>query len=385
MAKTYYKFETSLKEMSEEELRTHFKGVKKSELMRSIILNERDFMTVDYERSLRSFWYNGVKPILSKLGLLTKNDMTEEALTKWDNLLSKYATELVRAGEITYKQLKIVDSSRPRENPEPVFNTISNKVYGYQVTGAVYPNIILTTEKDTIYPIITKFAQIIGCSCLSGKGQNSLAAMEDLIRGMGELKDDIYILTMTDYDPSGYSIAATFKNQAEDILQALKIDKRVFIERVGIQPEQLTIEEIEQNKYTPKPGERGKDGFTPLEKWVFETGGINGEPYGLELDAFSPYQIRAIFASSIKKHIDKDKTTNFLKSAYIRAQALEAMQDKIKNIMLDIERVELENIKQVDFDLLDYAARGYSSLPIDILCNNDRDQAIKELALAYFK
>ena len=88
------KLDKSIKDYSKEELATLLGHLKKSELMRSIILNERDFCTCNYERSQRSFWYSVVKPTLDKLGKLTPDDETEEALTGWDKTLSKYLTEL---------------------------------------------------------------------------------------------------------------------------------------------------------------------------------------------------------------------------------------------------------------------------------------------------
>ena len=279
-----------IRDIPADELRYLLGGLKKSELLRTIILNEKEFISVDYDRSLRSFWYTSVKPILEKLGLLSKTDMTEEGLTRWDSELSRYMSELVKLGVLSYQDLRIIDTSRLKEAPSIRYYTPNVDTYGYEISIPAYPNIILGTEKDTIWNIIYGMSNLFGCSCISGKGQNSLGAMEVLIRGILEVKPDIdriYILTLTDYDPAGYYIADTFYNQAKVIVRNLGFDIDIYAERLGIFPHQLTEEEIEQNKYTPKPANR--------DKWFNATGGINGEPYGLELDALTPDRIREIF------------------------------------------------------------------------------------------
>ena len=391
MAKYYTTCNRHFKELDAEELKRMFHNKTDKYIMRSLILNEKEFLSVDYYRSLRGLWYNAIKPVLSKLDLLNKRTKgtvkkPEGNLIDWSDKLSAGVTELLREGMLTYQDLMVVDASRSKVNPFPVYFSVDRQTYGYQVTSAPYSNIILTTEKDTVYPIIQDMAQIFGCSCISGSGQNSLAAMEFLIRGM-EQDRDIIILSMSDYDPSGFSIAETFGNQARDILKALHLDYiDVKTERVGIHPDQLTTEEIEQNKYTPKEGTRDPEtGLTPLEKWFYETGGINGERYGLELDAFTPSRIRDIFSTCLKKYIDQSLVTDFVKKSYIRGQVQLAIREKINGIISDIEEQESENIKQLDFDVFEKAKEGQSTIPVMELCEANRNELIREKALSYFR
>src|SRR3972149_6058172 len=101
-----------VKHMDADELSRYFpKDIEKSVLMRSVIMNEKQYSTINYERSLRSLWYSTVKPTLDKLGLLTETDQTEEGLTKWDAVLSRYVADLLRRGYLTYRDLNIVDNS----------------------------------------------------------------------------------------------------------------------------------------------------------------------------------------------------------------------------------------------------------------------------------
>lgn len=58
----------SLKDLPIEEIKQKLGDLKKSELMRSIILNEKQYCSCTYERSQRNFWYSVVKPTLDKIG-----------------------------------------------------------------------------------------------------------------------------------------------------------------------------------------------------------------------------------------------------------------------------------------------------------------------------
>lgn len=378
MAKKYRKLDRHVMDIGAEELRGLLGGLKKSELIRSIILNEKEFIKVDYNRSLRGFWYATVKPTLSKLGLLTEADQEEETLQRWDMELSRYCAELVRMGALSsYHDIKVVDASRQRENPQERYRVLSRETYGYRVNVAPHPTIILGTEKDTVYSLIEDLARLFGCSCISGHGQNSFSAMEDLLKG-AKPREGVIFLTLTDYDPAGDSIAETFYNQATDLVNSLRIEGPIQRQRLGITPDQLSREEAEANKYLPK--EKGRD------EWLIKTGGINGEPYGLELDALPPDRIREIFVSSLRMYIkDQAPYKEFIKRAYIQSVILRGIKDKIATIEEEIFKAEEENVEQYDYDIFDLALQEYSYIPVEELCNNNRDQAIVERALGYFK
>lgn len=367
-----------VKNMDSQELRYYFnEDIEKSVLMRSIIINERQYGATYYERSLRSLWYSTVKPTLDKLGLLTEDDQTEEGLTKWDAVLSRYVADLLRRGYLTYKDLNIEDNSRQRANPSNYYNVDEIDVYGNQVTISPYSNIIIATEKDTVYNIIRNLAKLFGCSCISSKGQNSLGAMESLIRGMKGDFNDIFILTMTDYDPAGFYIAEALKKQVNDILYALgKTHINSHVMRIGITPNQLSPQLVEANKYTPKQAN--------LDKWFKLTGGINGEPKGLELDALTPDEIRKIFVENIQEYIDTDIYSEFIIQSYIRKAALDAMASEVDKIINKVISKFEKKVQLKKFKITDIAVEGYSSLPIQSLCEDNQDRLIKDYVKKYF-
>jgi len=483
-----------VKDMSPSELRYHFPAdVSDAFLMRSLIMNEKEYGE-NYPRTLRGVWYSVVKPTLDKLGKLTEDDQTEEGLKKWDSTLSKYMGDLLRRGYIMYKDLGIEDQSRRKELPQKHYSAYEE--FKYQITGEIYPNIIIATEKDTVFNILYETATLFGCSCLSSKGQNSLGAMEYLISKMDltssppddwsecnhytnkvqfdfyneyhdkrknmdkiikaldddgllekkdialikestnreEIKiliheidlgdsnetfidyiydtnnltyiynqiewklegkhlkvrkktnyrfDTIYILTMTDYDPSGYYIATALKKQADDILKALGYTGiNVVIDRIGIEPHQLSDYDVTQNMYTPKK--------TNLDKWFEITNGINGKKMGLELDAFHPNKIKEIFVEKLLEYVDLSKYHDFIKDAYIKKMVLKTLRNKINLISEEIlaEFSDYINVNE-DYSIIDASNDGYSYLPLDNMINQSDIEKItlevKKVAKKHFR
>jgi hypothetical protein len=201
--------------------------------------------------------------------------------------------------------------------------------------------------------------------------------MEDLLYKMdqNDLKN-IFILTITDYDPAGYYISDALKKQVEALKLGLDINAEVHIERLGITPNQLTPEEVEQNKYTPKPAN--------MYKWLEATGGINGEAKGIELDALTPDRIRALFVSSIKKYVDPDLYVSFVKESHLKETILRKLEPRINEIVDEVTEEELEFVVLIDFDIFDLAEKGHASIPVNQLCKKNREQEIEEKVSAYF-
>lgn len=361
------KLDKSIKDYTKEELVTLLGHLKKSELMRSIILNERDFCTCNYERSQRSFWYSVVKPTLDKLGKLTPDDETEEALTGWDKTLSKYLTELVKEGQLTYKDIMIVDDSRRLNVPD-------------EYMFSPYRNIVVCCEKDTIYSVVSDISNALGCSCISTKGLNGFGAMETLMRRIKENSNnkvgELVFLIVSDYDPTGYDIANTVKEQASQMADTLKMDCRIISERIGIVPDQLTEDEVKNNQYTPK-----KKG---IERWMKITGGIDGKEKGLELDALTPDRIRQIFTDNLRSYIDSREYYEHGKQIFLIRKIREELDKYVDSIVGEVYDKLKDSVYTKEYDVLDYLEKGYSYIPYEEVCSVD-NQEVSKCVQQYFE
>lgn len=361
------KLDKSIKDYTKEELVILLGHLKKSELMRSIILNERDFCTCNYERSQRSFWYSVVKPTLDKLGKLTPDDETEEALTGWDKTLSKYLTELVKEGRLTYQDIMIVDKSRELNVPD-------------RYTFSPYRNIIVCCEKDTIYSVVSDISDTLGCSCISTKGLNGFGAMETLMRRVKDNSDnevdEMVFLIMSDYDPTGYDIANTVREQASRMAETLNMNCRITLKRIGIVPDQLTEDEVKNNQYTPK-----KKG---MERWMKLTGGIDGKEKGLELDALTPDRIRQIFTDNLREYIDSTEYYEHGKQIYLIRKIHDELDIYVDSIVNEVYNKLKDAVDTKEYNVLDYLEKGYNYIPYGEVCSVD-SQVVKDCVKKYFE
>lgn len=363
MRENIVKLDKAIKDMSVEEVREKLGDLKKSELMRSIILNEKEFCSCQYGRSQRNFWYSVVKPTLDKLGKLTAEDETEEGLTGWDKVLSKYLTELVKEGQLTYQDIKICDESRNYNVPE-------------SYTFSPYRNIVVCCEKDTIYQIVFDISALLGCSCISSKGICGFGAMETLLRKIRDYSvepvKELIFLIMSDYDPTGYTIANTFEEQAKSMSKQLGMDVQIISKRIGITPDQLSAEEVQKNMYTPK-----KKG---MKEWMEKTGGINGMEKGLELDALTPVEIRSIFADELQSYIDDGAYLEDSKESFLMGKIRHEVDKYVDVIVQEVFDELKDEIQGEEPNMMELVREGKKYIPFSntYSINVDIEECVKK-------
>jgi hypothetical protein len=370
MAKKFVPLQKHPSEMTGEELSLALDGLADAEVMRSLLMAEVQAVRdgVDREtRTMRNLWYSLVKPALSRAGILNKKTKKGNPVP-WAGKLSSYLAELVRMGATSYEELSIVDGSRQRQ-PAVV---ITQPVADVRLVGAHFPWLILVTEKDTIWGEVEALASLYGVSAISSSGQPSFACTENMVRAITQsdaYTEDhpIVVLSLTDYDPAGYTIAKAQFVQVQETAGC-----EVYHERLGLLPSQLTPEERLKNAYEPK--DKG------LAEWYTETGGVDGEPLGLELDALPLSRLRRMFAESIEGHVDLDERRADLRGAYLDLLACELLRpdfdDKRRALQEAVKAGSLWDIittKAIPDALFRQAAeKGMSSLnPLSDLQSGD--------------
>jgi len=341
-------------DMTDAELRATFGALSNSTVIRALILAEvaKIRETGDARRrTMRNLWYDYVKPILSRAGRLNDTTRTGKDVD-WDGALSKYLAEMVREGVTTYAELGIVDGSRQRQPA----TTITQQIAGVTLVGAHFPRLILFTEKDTIWGEVEALASLYGVSAISGKGQPSAACtentLETILARAAQRGQPVILLSLTDYDPAGYGIA---ESQYRQLQEAARERCEVYHRRLGLTPEQLTPPQRAKNAYTPKD-----DG---LAEWYAATGGVDGRPLGLELDALPLEDLRAMFAIGIEEYVSLWRREEDLRRAFVDLLAWELLKPEI-DARLDLARAAVWgnglgariNQTQLPADLLRQAA-----------------------------
>lgn len=224
--------------------------------------------------NVRSLWYM-IKPAISKLGALEGSDHYKT--------LSEVLARLVTHKIVTYKEYGLTEE----EN---------------WIIGKTNPHVILLAEKRSHFKFIQGFNAQYGVSVLAAGGVPGMITMEFFTDALkkaitqSHLKE-IPIITLTDYDPAGDLIVSTFI----DNLKTYNVPKTKFIRLVA--PSVFTPEELEAYKYSLV----GENEATPamVRKWLKKTGGINGQPYGLETDALmiTPSKVKALFYEKAKPYL----------------------------------------------------------------------------------
>ena len=323
---THRPLPTNLFSLPDQEVKRQLSGLQYTEVIRSLILYEVNAIRageVREVRTLRGLWYKLIKPIVSRSGRLNELGKNNKPV-EWARYLSDYLNELVDAGITSYEELAIIDGSRERRPAAQV----DAQLVDVTMIGGHYPWVILFTEKDTIWPIVENIASLYGVSAISGKGKPSNACSENITRAIinseafkAAQPEALILLSLTDYDPSGYIIASAQLDQltaaARNYGGELGKLRQVIHKRIGITPDQLTPAELSANSYEPK--EAG------LTEWLKETGGIYGQPLGLELDSLETSRIRAMYASAIEAEIDLTNRYDDLRAAFIDLMACNAL------------------------------------------------------------
>lgn len=203
---------------------------------------------------IRTFWYTHIKPVFARTDSL--NSQVDQS-----ELLSEVLVELVRdRGLMRYKDFGFFDQNA------------GNRRLGKNL------NLVLVGEKHGKFTVLEKIAQELDCTFLTLGGQPSLLSMEYLVdeykaRGF-DLRHNLRLIFVVDYDPAGKIIR-------DSVVRDLNFYGMKNLTPIDIiTPAIFTKEELELVKFPLPPNQK-----TLNEKWLKKTGGVNGQPYGVESDS----------------------------------------------------------------------------------------------------
>jgi hypothetical protein len=164
-----------------------------------------------------------------------------------------------------------------------------------RAVGQTNGTCILFAEKDGRFALVREIAQASDATALALGGYPSSLATEYLVyalqhAGVLAERPALQLFSVVDYDPSGYWIAREFAAQ----LQACGVPE-VTVHPL-IRPERLSAAQVALGRYALPKGSK-------TTNWVRATGGIDGESYGLEADAFPPETIQAAFVAEATPYL----------------------------------------------------------------------------------
>ena len=275
--------------MTRDELIATFSTASGSAVVVSVLLANFLWQQIQYIRAgspspvdggnVRSLWYL-VKPVLSRIGSLDETDHYKT--------LSSELAEMAARRLISYREFGLIDD-------------------GKWSIGAYNPHVILMAEKEAHYRFLQQMQDYTGATILATGGQPATITSEyftaALLEKLAQVSLDtaarparrgkwaagarmaqsrrtpppeVVILSLTDYDPYGWALLDTFAGD----LKTFGLPKLRVI-NLSV-PKNYRPEELEMMHYDLE-----KSGDTPpamLRKWMKRTNGIDGKPWGMEVD-----------------------------------------------------------------------------------------------------
>ena len=262
-----------------EEIEAHF-GAKSSgriivsHVIKSVIWQAQTKIRAGEARgvdgNLRSFFYQWVKPVMAKIpGAL------EAARDPYDTMLDVFAEMIGDYKLFTYADLDLSD-----ENWE------------HRRLGSQRPDVIVFAEKVGFWRWLKRIQKVWPVTVVALGGMPSLLSSEYLLRDLHDVVDvnmtTLTLLSVVDWDPSGWQIERAFARQ---------------LERVGASTVSLTTLVTptlysEQDRAIYRyPLPRKQD--TKNRKWLQATGGLDGQGFGLESDAVD----KALLTTQLVEHL----------------------------------------------------------------------------------
>ena len=321
--------------MSAAELRVYLAGCPRQVVIRSLLLNEhqrlQDSGLTPPVRTLRGLWYELVKPVLAKLDMLERVETADAE----DRLVGECLAELLRSDEqptegeqtpaIGHKSLGVVDGSQRHCPAAPA------GVPFVQLAGRRSPEVIIHLQRTSLWPILEDLAGFFGVSAVAGGGLAAFAAVEDLlaeIAGSSARKDpELRLLTITDYDPNGFHVAETIRDQLHALAPHFGL-AAVHMTRLGVVPEQ-----VNDLNLATHPLEESLGTVARASRWMSATGGVGGQYLGIELDAVPVRRLRQLYADALCGLVAESDLVADAVRAVAEQVAAEHLQSQVEHLM----------------------------------------------------
>lgn len=194
----------------------------------------------DKPKSMRRHWYAWYKVGLAQpMSVQYGDDLQSDGWGPlWFGRLSQAYGALVDVERATYKDLWVEDGSRMMQR----FDT------------ELYPmsNLVVCVEKDSLFPDFVEASQAIGAKCLlSGKGKNSKAAVELMLRkyfnwpNWYDWEKEEYIEPFSADNPLILLVVSDFDYDGEEVIQhtfakqCARYTDHIVEVRIGVNPNQV--------------------------------------------------------------------------------------------------------------------------------------------------
>ena len=268
-------FDQDLRRMTAEQLKKEF-GASSSgrvlvkELCRNVVYQAYSWIqrgkAPAIDGNLRSLFYQWMKPVLAKIPKLLGRMKTDP----YDEMLNAMEYFIVDLKLFRYEDFGLVD-----ERWENRFFSDGRK-----------PDVLVFAEKNGFVKFLQEVSRKFGVHAVALGGSPSHLSTEYLV---GQLRkkfksfEPLVLYGITDYDPSGADIAASFREQLER--QGVKVAGLHQL----VEPKAFLAEEVDTFRF-PVPSKYP----TRVQRWLKEGSGFDGQAFGLEADSLPKQRLLEI-------------------------------------------------------------------------------------------
>ncbi len=223
--------------------------------------------------NLRTFWYKELRILFIKHNLLDKDEGPP--------VRARYRSGNAREDYILDRMSKIFDQFVLRAffRFQGEFK-FQDPRESFRIIGRKNPRFIFFTEKEGLFWFCENVAKKLGITAIASHGEPGLLTMEYFADELKKRKvKNILLACLTDHDPWGYNIAEGFKEKLEETVFGFSVKFTNLSKNIYDIYEPAVVEEKKRDlsKVSAKKQKQ-------VKAWVEETGGINGEAYGIHAD-----------------------------------------------------------------------------------------------------
>jgi hypothetical protein len=266
------------RELTPEDLTRLFPGgrdaVSDSALIRAVIWWVKEAIAAGREPpvggNLRTFWYRYLKPIMDGVAGINPT-------TGYTRLAVELGDLVLRRQVMRYSDLDLTD-----ENWE------------HRRIGTRRPEVIVYAEQSGWMRDLRHLHEEVGCTVVCWQGQPSGITSEFTARHVLDAMDvprPAELVSLTDYDPAGDIIMASFEEQLTACGLTVASNHRI------VTPECFSAAEREMHAMPLTP--RGKSQTTIFARWLTRTGGVDGSPIALSSEALGYERLRPVLVDHL--------------------------------------------------------------------------------------
>jgi len=264
---------------------------------------------------------------------LVSKHLIQNTLSQYKNL-SRILVKARERGDVDWTRIE--DRSRTTIGGDYGFNSAEHFLGGVEENfkqawkrftmpmWASQPNFLeVWVEKDALSALVSDVAEGFRVKTCPARGYSSFTYVKEGAERLDEYEDkeNIIILYLGDYDPSGLDITRDLEERLQDY-GILDVD----VERIA-----LTLDQIRQYSLPPMMAKQKDPRYA---KFVADTGGADA----VELDALEPPILQDIITRAIQSKIDTDLWNE-------RAKEIEETRERLRE-KFEKARIEWEQNRQ---------------------------------------